>query len=78
MSNELNFKTTMKKIRLMATAIILCGASVFMTSCGGNNTETTPDESSIQSEDMYEEGDEPLQGTGADTDTTNDDNTNNQ
>lgn len=61
----------MKKIRIIATAMILCGASVFMISCGGdNNTETTPDDSSIQSEDMYEEGDEPLQGTGADTDTT--------
>lgn len=60
----------MKKIRLIVTVMIFCGASVFMVSCGGNNTETTPDESSIQSEDMYEEGDEPLEGTGVDTDTT--------
>ena len=59
----------MKKIKLMVTAMIFCGASVFMISCGGNDTKTSPDESSIQTVDDYEEGDEPLQGTGADSDT---------
>lgn len=49
-----------------------CGISAFVISCGGNNTETntSPDETSIESEQMYERGDEPLQGTGANTDTT--------
>lgn len=59
----------MKKIRIIATAMAFCGASFFMVSCGGNNAETSPDESSIQTEDDYEEGDEPLQSTGADSDT---------
>lgn len=60
----------MKKLNQIATAILFCGASLFMVSCGGNNTETTPDENSIQTMDDYEEGDEPLEGTGLDTDTT--------
>lgn len=62
----------MKNIRQIATTAACCGIFLFMVSCGGENTETntTPDESSIQTEHDYEHGDEPLQGTGADSDTT--------
>jgi hypothetical protein len=62
----------MKKIKLLTMAMACCGTLLFMVSCGGENTETntTPDESSIQTEHDYKHGDEPLQGTGADGDTT--------
>jgi len=63
----------MKKIRLVLLATLFTGTSVLMMSCGGNSAqETEPDESSIQSEDMYEEGDEPLESTGANDDDTAD------
>lgn len=57
-------------------AAALSGTTIFLPSCGGSTTtETAPDESSIQSEQMYEHGDEPLQETGADTDTAGTDTT---
>lgn len=59
----------MKKTRLFAIAMTCFGATVFMTSCGGNDTNTTPDETSIESEQMYERGGDPLPSQGAPTDT---------
>ena len=58
----------MKRNSLFTAAIVL-GASMCLTSCGGENTETTttPNSTSIESEDAYERDRTRIGDTEADT-----------